>query len=140
MDTNRDLVVLQDGDHPTRAQAGFLPQPLHAGDRIEIEGKVSPYFTAFPDYPDRPSGREIANSFEAPTDWAKHYLTRMRGFLRPPADGEYTFWVAADDEAELFLSSDQDAGQREANRVRAARDVAAGMGTLSASKNPKRFF
>src|SRR5260370_1188626 len=85
-----------------------IPQPLRVGERVQIEGNVSPYFTAFPDYPGRPSGREIANSFEAPTDWAKHYLTRMHGFLRPPTDGKYTFWIAGDDEAELFLGSSGD--------------------------------
>ncbi len=110
VDTNRDLVVLQDGDHATPVKLDSFKRPLQPGQRIEIEGKVSPYFTAFPDYPDRPSGKDVLDSFEGPTDWAKHYLTRMRGFLRPPADGEYTFWVAADDEAELLLSTDQDAG------------------------------
>jgi signal transduction histidine kinase len=108
VDTNRDLVVLQQGDHPMALRLDSLTQPLRVGDRIQIEGKVSPYFTAFPDYPDRPSGREIATSFEAPTDWAKHYLTRMRGFLRPPVDGNYTFWIAADDEAELFFSASEE--------------------------------
>ena len=108
VDTNRGLIVLQDGDHPRALKLDFFSQPLHVGDRVEIEGRASPFYQAFPDYPDRPSGREIANSFEAPTDWAKHYLTRMRGYLRPPADGNYTFWVAADDEAELLLSTNQD--------------------------------
>ncbi|HXS68639.1 MAG TPA: PA14 domain-containing protein, partial [Candidatus Polarisedimenticolia bacterium] len=108
VDTNRDLLVLQHHDHAIPVKIGSFKRPLEPGQRIEIEGKVSPYFTAFPDYPDHPSGREVDDSFEAPTDWAKHYLTRMRGFLRPPADGEYTFWIAADDEGELLLSPDQD--------------------------------
>src|SRR6185369_16048937 len=109
VDTNRDLVVLQDGDRAMAMRLDAITQPLHVGERIQMEGRVSPYFKAFPDYPDRPSSREIVGTFEAPTDWAKHYLTRMHGFLRPPADGDYTFWIAADDEAELLLSSNQEA-------------------------------
>jgi signal transduction histidine kinase len=109
VDTNRDLIVLQDGSHAMAIKLDSLTQPLRTGEKIQIEGMVSPYFKAFPDYPAKPSGQEVEPSFEAPTDWAKHYLTRMRGFLRPPADGEYTFWIAGDDEAELFLSSNRDA-------------------------------
>ncbi|HXT13684.1 MAG TPA: ATP-binding protein [Candidatus Angelobacter sp.] len=108
VDTNRGLIVLQDASHSVGLNLRSIDEPVHVGDRIQMEGQVSPYFSSFPDYPDRPSGREIAGSFEAPTDWAKHYLTRMRGFLRPPADGDYTFWIAGDDEAELFLSSDRE--------------------------------
>ncbi|HWC61770.1 MAG TPA: histidine kinase, partial [Verrucomicrobiae bacterium] len=108
VDTNRGMMVLQEGDHPRALKLDSFSQPLHAGDKVEIEGRVSPFYKSFPDYPDRPSGREIASSFEAPTDWAKHYMTRMRGYLRPPADGQYTFWVAGDDEAELFLSTNPD--------------------------------
>jgi signal transduction histidine kinase len=107
VDTNRSLIVLQDGEHPRALKLDVISEPPRVGDQVEIEGTVSPFFRAFPDYPNKPSGHAIASSFETPKDWAKHYLTRMRGYLRPPADGEYTFWVAADDEAELFLSSDE---------------------------------
>ena len=35
-----------------------------------------------------------------------NYGGRLRGLLRPPVTGEYTFWLAGDDETELWLSSD----------------------------------
>src|SRR6185312_12379804 len=108
IDTNRSLVVLQDGSHPQALNLDAISPALRVGDQVQISGRVSPFYKPFPDFPDKPSGREIANSFEAPTDWAKHYLTRMRGYLRPPADGPYTFWVAGDDEAQLLLSTNQD--------------------------------
>jgi signal transduction histidine kinase len=107
VDTNRGLVVLQDGNRPRALTFDSVSLKLRVGDRVELAGHLSPFYQPFPDFPDKPSGREIANSFEAPTDWAKHYLTRMRGYLRPPADGPYTFWVAGDDEAELFLSTNE---------------------------------
>ncbi|WMJ72172.1 PKD domain-containing protein [Cytophagaceae bacterium ABcell3] len=33
---------------------------------------------------------------------------RVRGFICPPRSGSYTFWIAADGEAELWLSTDED--------------------------------
>src|SRR5690349_5887987 len=107
VDTNRGLIVLQDGNHPRALELESISPTLRVGDLVEIEGRLSPFYKPFPDYPDKPSGREIASSFEAPTDWAKHYLTRMRGYLRPPRDGQYTFWIAGDDEAQLLLSTNQ---------------------------------
>ncbi len=108
VDTNRNLVVLQEGEHPISLRLDTFSQSLRVGESVTIEGKVSPYFEAFPDYPEHPSGRDVENAFEAPTDWGKHYLAWMHGMLRPPKDGNYTFWIAADDEGELLLSTNQD--------------------------------
>lgn len=36
----------------------------------------------------------------------ENYGCRMRGYVHPPVTGEYTFWIAADDQGELWLSSD----------------------------------
>ena len=35
-----------------------------------------------------------------------NYGQRLRGYLVPPADGDYQFWVSADESAELWLSPD----------------------------------
>ncbi|MCI0534881.1 MAG: FecR domain-containing protein [Verrucomicrobiales bacterium] len=35
------------------------------------------------------------------------YGARYRGYLHPPISGEYTFWVAADDTGEVWLSTDE---------------------------------
>jgi hypothetical protein len=47
-------------------------------------------------------------AFEAPIDWGDGYVARLRGFLRPPGSGTYIFWVCGDDQAELWLSADDD--------------------------------
>jgi hypothetical protein len=52
-----------------------------------------------------PSFADQLASFEAPTNWADSYGTRVRGFVIPPASGAYTFWIASDDTSELWLST-----------------------------------
>jgi hypothetical protein len=58
-------------------------------------------------FPVRPKGASFEGAFSAKRDWGESYLQRLRGFVIPPADGAYTFWVVGDDEAELWLSSDE---------------------------------
>ncbi len=60
-------------------------------------------------YPGNPSYTEMLTRFEGPTDVADAYGQRIRGFLFPPENGEYKFWVAADDNCELWLSPDENA-------------------------------
>ena len=35
-----------------------------------------------------------------------NYGSRIKGWLKPPVTGDYTFWIASDDEGELWLSTD----------------------------------
>jgi rhamnogalacturonan endolyase len=37
---------------------------------------------------------------------------RLRGYVHPPFDGDYTFWVAGDDTGELWLGGDETAASR----------------------------
>lgn len=56
-------------------------------------------------YPDRPQSQESVSRFVS-RDRGDGYLERLRGFIVPPVDGEYVFWIAGDDECELWLSED----------------------------------
>jgi hypothetical protein len=69
-----------------------------------ISGTAVSNLTSHPDYPNNPSGRNYLTAFEAPTDWEDDYGTRVRGYLVPAKSGEYTFWIASDDNGELWLS------------------------------------
>lgn len=63
-------------------------------------------------FPDRPTYCDLTTSFETPTDFADDFGTRIRGYLIPPTTGDYTFWIASDNEGELWLSRDADPQQR----------------------------
>jgi len=104
VDEDRKLVVLQDGSNAMVFRLDLPRIDLVPGEQVVLEGQISPSVAAFPDYPDKPTGSEIYPSFEGPTNWAEYYLTRMRGFLRPPVTGRYRFWIASDDASELWLS------------------------------------
>jgi endoglucanase len=59
-------------------------------------------------YPTNPNGRELITRLQGPTKWADYYGTRIRGYLYPPADGNYTFWISSAVRSELRLSTDTD--------------------------------
>lgn len=71
-----------------------------------ISGTSISALTSSVNYPDNPTGRQMLQSLEGPIGFADNYGTRIRGFLHPPADGFYTFWIAGDDNCQLWLSTD----------------------------------
>ncbi len=72
----------------------------------DIPGTSVADLTTHSSFPESPSAIEIVtNLFEAPTDVADNYGQRMRGRFSPPADGDYRFTIASDDNSELWLST-----------------------------------
>jgi hypothetical protein len=67
-------------------------------------------------YPNRPSGRDFVNAFEVTEIQTNNLGCRLIGYVHPPVTGEYTFWIAASEEAVLWFSMDEDP----ANKVRIA--------------------
>ena len=47
-------------------------------------------------------------NLDGPNNIADNYGVRLRGYITAPATGNYTFWLASDDNAKFFLSSDHD--------------------------------
>ncbi len=57
-------------------------------------------------YPANPSyQRIITDYFEALSNVEDNYGQRLHGLLKAPASGNYTFWIASDDNSHLYLSS-----------------------------------
>ncbi len=69
-----------------------------------VPGRTVASLTGWPAFPLAPSGTSLQTAFVAPSNWADNYGTRMRGYVTAPQSGAYTFWIAGDDQCELWLS------------------------------------
>ncbi len=63
-----------------------------------------------------PTTSRVLTSLEMPVNWADDYGTRIRGYIVAPVTGNYTFWIASDDQSQLSISTDD----QPANLVRRA--------------------
>jgi len=88
--------------------------PLHAGEAGKLtreiwtgmSGGAVADFTSNPRYW-RPANQvSTFSGSAAPSNIGDSYASRVRGYITAPVTGDYTFWIAADDTAELWLSSD----------------------------------
>lgn len=74
---------------------------------VGISGSTITDLTSHLDFPNSPTGNELLPDFEAPGDRGQDYGARIRGYLHPQVNGNYRFWIAADDAGELWLSVDE---------------------------------
>jgi len=74
---------------------------------LDVPGSGIAALTKFRDFPNKPTGTGLLTRFEGPVNGKDNYGTRICGYIHPPQTGDYTFWVAADDHAELWLSWDE---------------------------------
>ncbi|MHC4626147.1 MAG: proprotein convertase P-domain-containing protein, partial [Planctomycetota bacterium] len=72
-----------------------------------ISGTSVSDLTSDPAYPSSPTWSEEITSYETPTDFADNFGSRVHGWLQPVTSGDYTFWIATDDNSELWLSTDE---------------------------------
>lgn len=109
VDAGRKMLVLQDASGALALHAESSALSARPGDRVVLEASdCSPYVASLPGFPFQPSGRDVRAVFETPRNEGSFRLTRMRGWLRPPVTGNYTFWIASDDSSELWLSTSAD--------------------------------
>jgi hypothetical protein len=80
----------------------------------DLRGMKVQDLVASPSFPDRPSGSECVTSLdiESAGPGIDYYGARFRGYLHPPVTGEYTFWIAADDAGQFWLSTDENPGNK----------------------------
>jgi Bacterial Ig domain/PA14 domain/Secretion system C-terminal sorting domain/Galactose oxidase, central domain len=73
---------------------------------INIPGTQVADLIANPAYPNNPSVTVPVNSFEY-ANAGDNYGARLRGYICAPLSGAYTFYIAGDDQAGLWLSTDE---------------------------------
>jgi uncharacterized protein YjiK len=71
-----------------------------------VTGSQVADLTANPNYPSNPSVTVPLSSFEYSTV-GDNYGARLRGYICAPQTGNYTFYIAGDDQAGLWLSTDE---------------------------------
>ena len=82
--------------------AGQLRRDFFAGN---ADGAVDS-LRSHTNYPARPDFSDLLRAPEPLQGQAEFYGERVTGWLRPPVTGDYRFWVASDDQSELWLSTD----------------------------------
>ncbi len=60
--------------------------------------------TSHPRYPGAPDDMDILPEFEAPQNWENNYGQRLRAEICAPQTGFYRFFIASDDNSELYLN------------------------------------
>jgi len=63
-------------------------------------------------YPNNPTNTSVITTFETGTNIGSDYGQRIYGYLCPPVTGAYHFWVAADNTAQLYLSTSSNPAQK----------------------------
>lgn len=87
-----------------RPPSGSLLREMFPG----LDGPFLPALTNSPNFINGIStSSQLTPLLETPSNTADNYGQRIRGWFIPPATGAYRFWVAADDRAELRLSTDE---------------------------------
>jgi len=83
----------------------------------DITGTQISNMTGNARYPDYPTYRDYTTVFRFPengsTSWGTYYGVRIRGYLYPPETGDYTFHFQTDDQGYLYLSTDDDPGNKQ---------------------------
>jgi endoglucanase len=95
----------------TSITANFVPHGTGGSGSIlrefwlGITGTTVSSLTSSTAYPNSPTGSEQLTSLEGPVNTVDNYGARIRGYIHPLITGAYTFWLAADDQGDLLLST-----------------------------------
>lgn len=120
-------VVTQSGDTIASAVIPFRVVTTYGSGSLRrewwtgIRGEQLKDLDKIEGFPSKPQGDATVDRFAAPGNWGDSYVQRVWGFVIPPLDGDYVFWIAADDEGELWLSTDDSAQTRQ--RIAVSRSV-----------------
>ncbi|HEY0055972.1 MAG TPA: LamG-like jellyroll fold domain-containing protein, partial [Pedobacter sp.] len=73
-----------------------------------VGGSTLDEFVSDTNYPDNPTSWSRLRSFETPEDVGDDYVSRISGYISPPENGNYTFYLSSDDDSRLYLSTSSD--------------------------------
>ncbi|MGF1637001.1 MAG: chitobiase/beta-hexosaminidase C-terminal domain-containing protein [Cyclobacteriaceae bacterium] len=77
-----------------------------------IPGTAISALTGNANFPNNPTSSSYLTSFDAPRDVADNYGQRISGYLTAPTTGSYKFWIAGDDDSELWLSTNSSSASK----------------------------
>ncbi len=81
---------------------------VQAGYWDNVSGVSVDQLIALDAYPDNPDQLNELTELRSPLNRGSNYGSLVRGYIIPPTDGVYTFFVAGDDEAQFWLSTSSD--------------------------------
>ena len=73
----------------------------------KIEGARVGDLTSSSNYPHSPNLRGFINALDAPQNWAENYGQRIYGYLHPPTNGNYMFFISSSARSDFRLSTDE---------------------------------
>ena len=77
-----------------------------------IGGVALDAMTSDAKYPNSPNETRILTKYEGPTGYGDNYGARITGFIIPNETANYIFFLSADDNAQLYLSTDENPANR----------------------------
>jgi hypothetical protein len=115
---------------------GFLKQEFYSGaTRANLEN---------PAYTNSPAFVQYLTSFESPSGQGNNYTERLSGYFIPSQTTNYVFFLCADDDSDLFLSTDSSPANKhliaaETVWSNSRQWVSSGGGSVLASKRSDQF-
>lgn len=99
----------QVGELPPPAALPATSEPGKVQFRIwtGITGSDVSDLTSIDAYPDNPNTTKELTSLDNPGGLGNYYGSLVRGYIEPPTDGEYTFYVSGDDETQFWFSTNE---------------------------------
>jgi hypothetical protein len=77
-----------------------------AGAKDEIFNNATRADIEDPGFATPPDQTFVQPAFEGPTNLADNYAQRLSGLFKPAVTGDYVFFIASDDDSDLFISTD----------------------------------
>lgn len=95
--------------------AGIVKFEAYTG----ITGTAVDGLLSDPKYPASPDETRLLNAINTPNGYGDNYGARVSGFIIPPSNGDYVFFLSSDDASQFWLSTDD----KEANLAMIAEET-----------------